>query len=273
MRKRIPIALVATLGGAAHAETHGAKQEAEAHIARATELHKDGEFAQALDELKTAYALDPQPPLLFAMGQLHVQLGECTQAITYYERFLATSPARAQASQASQAIETCKTNPPPVEPVEPSRPADRPDATDTAPPSTLPPPHESQIAEPTPPPVPVVPVLATAIEEPRPWYRNYVADGLVGGGVVASVAGLLLYRSAVGMRADADALADYQDYAARIEGARSRRNLAIVLGAGGAVLLAAGGTYFFVSQRWARDRSVLVAPGEGGGVVSWSGRW
>src|SRR5262245_53090659 len=124
-------ALVALTGSRpAHANP---KREARQHVERATQHHKAGEFAEALEELETAYKLDPKPDLLYAIGQVHVKLGQCTEAIRFYERFLATRPARGAASLARQAIQVCKTAPPPAieskpEPaVESSRPAPEPE--------------------------------------------------------------------------------------------------------------------------------------------------
>jgi hypothetical protein len=72
----------------------------------------------------TAYALDPRPELLYAIAQVHVKLGECPQAITFYERFIASNPKPEHVARARQAIEVCKTNPPPPEAaqVDPAKP-------------------------------------------------------------------------------------------------------------------------------------------------------
>src|SRR5688500_8812680 len=84
------------------------KQDAKEHIARATQLHKDGQFDEARVELEAAHALDPKPELLYALGQVHVKLGKCDRAITFYEQFLETRPKRGQAAAARQAIQVCK---------------------------------------------------------------------------------------------------------------------------------------------------------------------
>jgi tetratricopeptide (TPR) repeat protein len=136
----VAIALVAV---PLHARADNSKALAADHIARAQKLHEDKQYAAALDELKTAYALDPQPQLLFGMGQLHVQLGQCTEAITFYQRFIATKPSAELAAQANEAIEACKTNPPPV---------------------------EQQPAQPEPPPPPAQPPVAQVeIADTVPW--------------------------------------------------------------------------------------------------------
>jgi len=91
------------------------KVESKEHFERASAAHKDGRFNDALTELMIAYALDPRPELLYAIGQIHVKLGQCPQAITFYERFLASHPKPEHAVRATKAIEVCKTSPPPAE--------------------------------------------------------------------------------------------------------------------------------------------------------------
>src|SRR5262245_1184185 len=100
------------------------KSDAKQHFEAASAAHKAGKFRDALTELMTAYALDPKPELLYAIAQVHVKLGQCPQAITFYERFLAGNPKPEHAARARKAIDVCKTNPPPPEPeqADPSRP-------------------------------------------------------------------------------------------------------------------------------------------------------
>lgn len=50
---------------------------------------------------------------------MHVKLGECPQAISFYERFLGSKPKPEQAKRAQEAITICKTNAPPPEPAKP----------------------------------------------------------------------------------------------------------------------------------------------------------
>jgi tetratricopeptide (TPR) repeat protein len=233
-----------------HAHADDSKALAAEHIARAQKLHEDKQFAAALDELKTAYALDPQPQLLFGMGQLHVQLGQCTEAITYYQRFIATKPSAELAAQASEAIEACKTNPPPpveTTPTEPTAPATPP---------------------PAPPPAPVAHVDTVAAS---PWYADYFGDGLVAGGVVVGVTSLLVYRAAVADRDDADKIVGYQPYADAIAHAGTVRTEALVLGAAAVGLAAAGALHIVLHH--SDGSSVQVAPTAGGAAVTWAGRF
>jgi tetratricopeptide (TPR) repeat protein len=76
----------------------------DSHLANGRAAYERGEFAPARDELLAAYTLDPRPELLFALGQVELQLGHFTLAIDYYQRFLATGPTSEQAALAQQAI-------------------------------------------------------------------------------------------------------------------------------------------------------------------------
>ncbi|HSK03806.1 MAG TPA: hypothetical protein VK932_21280, partial [Kofleriaceae bacterium] len=121
----VVLLVLAAAPGAARAD---AKAEARLRMERAAELHRDGKFAEALNELTVAYTLDPQPAMLYGIGQLHVALGDCVQAILFYERFLSTRPDPVPAAAASEAIETCRRDPdslkdaPAPEPAPPAEP-------------------------------------------------------------------------------------------------------------------------------------------------------
>ena len=122
----------------ASADKQTAKQaKAKAHIAKAMKAHAKNNFSAALGELQAAYALDAQPDLLYAIGQVYVKLDRCGEAITTYQAYLATKPAPQAAADTEQAISTCKAK------------------HDTAPP---PPPPAAVVApEPPPPPEPTPP--------------------------------------------------------------------------------------------------------------------
>ncbi|HEY3802436.1 MAG TPA: hypothetical protein VGL61_07500 [Kofleriaceae bacterium] len=95
---------------------------ADAHIARARDLHDKGDFEGARAEILAAYKLDPRPELLFALGQLEFNLRHYREAIDYYERFTATQPSAEQAALAEQAIGAARaelTRPPPAPPATP----------------------------------------------------------------------------------------------------------------------------------------------------------
>jgi tetratricopeptide (TPR) repeat protein len=226
----------------AHADP---KAEAEAHIAKAQQLFESDKPAEALAELKTAYALDPRPELLYAIGQAHSSLGQCDDAKTFYMRFLDTKPSADVAAVTRQAMDACE-----EKTIEPPPP---------------PPPDKDKI-QPPPPPPPVV-----TRSEPRPWYTDYVADALVGGGVVCSVIGLMQYSSAKSDRDAADKATNFETFSDLIDSSNRARTLSIVFGASGAALIGAGIVRYVIHDRG--ERTVQVTPAPGGAAVSFGGRF
>jgi hypothetical protein len=222
-----------------------AKKEAQKKIALAGEHHAAGRFKEALEQLTVAYSLDPQPDLLYAIAQVHVKLGDCTQAITFYERFLSTRPPSEPADAAREAIEVCSTTPPPVEPAP------------VAPPEP--------IAQPA-------PVAPPVVDEPSAWYTDPLGVGLVGGGIVFGVVSLVTYRSATGDLDAADDAPTYPEHVELVDTARGKRTYAAVFAASSVALVGAGAVrYVMVRKR--ETRSIAIVPTTRGGFVTWSGSW
>ncbi|OPZ01214.1 MAG: Tetratricopeptide repeat protein [Alphaproteobacteria bacterium ADurb.BinA305] len=61
-------------------------------LARARELFQRGEHAAARALLLRAYEQTQRPALLFALGQVELNLGNPQAAIDYYEKFIASGP-------------------------------------------------------------------------------------------------------------------------------------------------------------------------------------
>jgi iron complex outermembrane receptor protein len=238
------LALMAAAPGMAHADAKAdAQADAQARLSRATELHQAGKIAEALSELTYAYALDPRPEMLYAIGQIQVQLGDCRQAILFYERFLATNPGEAAADAATEAVDTCKRDPGSIA----LRPA--------------------PAGGPLPPP-------STAREQPR-WYSDKLGAALLGGGVLFGAVSIATYVSARGDLDEADAAPDHATHVDRVDSAHDKRALAVVLGVVGAAFTGAA-AWRYVKVRRAGDRpapAVGLAPLRGGGLVTWSGRF
>jgi tetratricopeptide (TPR) repeat protein len=215
--------------------------EAKVHVDAATKLHGEGKYAEALVELEAAYKLDPQPPLLYAIAQVHVKLDRCAEAIPFYEKFLATNPEPGPAEATRQAIEVCK--------------------------SRLP-----AAPEPTPEPEPAPePVVAPPAPEGRSaWYADPLGGALVGGGVVAGVVGFVLYRSATSDLDAAESAATYQESQDLVDGAGSKRTYAAIAGGVGIALIA-GGVIRYVTRDRGGESNVAIVPARGGGLVTWSG--
>jgi tetratricopeptide (TPR) repeat protein len=220
------------------------KAEAQKHIEKATTAHQGGKYDVALTELQAAYSLDPQPDLLYAIGQVHVKLGKCEDAISSYEKFLATNPPAEPAAAAKEAIDTCKAQAPP------------------------PPPEPTP--EPTPPPQPVAPPPPPPAPEHKAFYTDVIGSSLVGAGVVSIVVGVVMYSSAVSTLDDAEAATTYDMHKELVDDAHTKRNLGLVFGAVG---LAAVGVGVWHYTTYRSEQSVTVAPTASGGMVTWMGRF
>jgi tetratricopeptide (TPR) repeat protein len=227
-----------------------AKADAKEHIAKASAAHDAGKLDVALAELNIAYTLDPQPDLLYAIAQVHVQLGQCPLAITFYKRFLATHPSDDAVAVVNEAIHTCETKPPPAIEAPPPEP----------------------VAAPPPQPAPIAPApVAIAVDQPA-FYTDVIGDVLVGAGLVAGIAGVVEYASARSALGDADHASTYAASQSLVDSAHTRRDVSLGLGVGGAVLIGAGVVHYVLHRREAAG-GVAIAPAHGGGVVTWSGRF
>jgi tetratricopeptide (TPR) repeat protein len=97
--------------------TRASADTVDEHLAKVRELYDKGDFVHARDELLAAYQLDARPELLFALGQVELNLGHFEKAIDYYQQFIATNPGSDQAALAQQAIGAARarlTEKPPV---------------------------------------------------------------------------------------------------------------------------------------------------------------
>lgn len=298
MMSRISLLLVLVLAARADADP---KAEAKQHIKKAMAFHGEGKLAESLDELTLAYALDPQPDVLYAIGQVHIQLGDCMQAISFYERFLASKPPpkKNAAAAAREAIRVCKTNPPkPPEPKVETKPEAKPEEPKPEPEV------EPKPEEPNPEPK-VEPKVETKPANPdtedpvfkkhtkrtghagiervpqperpdgggTPFYKDVIGDVLVGGGVVAGALGVMFYVQMRGKLDDAENAPTYDEHDDSRAAAASKRNLALGFGAGAVVLVGAGIARYILRDDGSRNGGVAIAPTTDGGVVTFMGRF
>ena len=90
------IVFAVLLAAAGRAE---AQPTADAHARRGVALYNLGKYEEAIGEFEQAYTLVQSDALLFNLAQAHRQLDQCQQALQYYKRFMAGSPAPALAAQ------------------------------------------------------------------------------------------------------------------------------------------------------------------------------
>jgi tetratricopeptide (TPR) repeat protein len=218
------------------------KEEAQNHIAKATEAHQASNFDVALAELEAAFALDPQPDLLYAIGQVHVKLNNCPVAISYYERFLETKPGPEPAAAANEAIQTCRT----------------------------------QLAEQPAPvvePAPVADVEPAPITQPAPAESHRfdaIGTTLVGVGIVSTIVGVVMYSGAISTLDDAEMASTYQEHENLVDDAHGQRTLAVIFTAAGIAAIGVG-AWHYLSFRKSETSKVAVVPNPHGGMISWAG--
>ncbi|MBP6629470.1 MAG: hypothetical protein KBG28_08800 [Kofleriaceae bacterium] len=230
------IALASTVAPTQAEPTGGADDaQAQAWIdqARVAAEHKD--FAAALRLLGQAHARSADARLLFAMGQMAFNLGAYDDAVSYYQRFLATGPDDDAAALARQAVVAARA------------------ARDAARPGQAPPPAQPAL-------------VPRRVPTGDGW--DWVSSVTLAGGGVATAGGIWLLVSArqLAQRDDGTATEFEQAYAR----AQTRRWLAVGAMATGAGLVTAA----LVRWRLRAGRTeVIMTAGDGGGAISWSGRW
>jgi tetratricopeptide (TPR) repeat protein len=274
IRLRTLIATLALVAGTANA---GPKQkEAKKHIDKATKLHADGKYDEALVELQAAYKLDPKPDLLFAIGQVHAKLGQCNEATENFKKFAKAKKKKEIEAVVEEAIKECKPAdaPPPPEPTPTPTPTPTPSVTTS--PTPEPTPTPTPTPEPTPPPD-LTPAPAPIVQQPPPpppsahhWYQDKVGDALVVGGAVGIIGGIVEYQAAKSDLDSAESATSLAGYRSQVDSAHSARTVSVVLGVGGLVLVGGGVIHYVISGR-AEPSGVAAAPTKGGAMITWSG--
>jgi len=282
---------IATVAVTAPLALAGPKQEAKKHVAKATQLHKDGKFDEALVELQAAYKLDPKPDLLFAIAQVYAKLGDCQSATEYFEKFgKANKKSKQIQGVVKEAIAACqpieKAPEPAPPPAPPPTPAEqKPDqdspfaggAAEKQPPEPTPTPTPEPTPSPTPTPAPgggSLDAHASVTTHSRPFYTDKLGDVLFLGGVAGTVVGFLMYSGAKSELDSAEASATLADYQNHIDTAHSKRTESVIFFGVGGALLVGGILRYTMHHRHDGETRVGVAPTpHGGGVVTWMGRF
>jgi len=178
------LAILICCAGRADAGDHSARRLRRAALAE----YQAGDFAAAARDFRASYDLDPDPELLYALGQALRLSGDCAGAVAAYSEFLIRLPDDAQATAAREKIAVCE----------------RETAPEPPPPVTAPP---RKTAAP----------LALPARRAHPsWLRDPIGGALLVGGVAAAatgswllldsdrdMAGELLLGSGVGLAASA----------------------------------------------------------------------
>lgn len=115
--------LALAAGAPVHASPQAPATQAQVQFDLGRRLYAVSEYRKALDAFKAAYVAKADPALLFNIAECHRQLGERTEAITFYRRFLTrdgSGPLRAVAEQRIAELEAAPPSPVPLSPVQTS---------------------------------------------------------------------------------------------------------------------------------------------------------
>jgi len=195
------------------------------HLARAQEAFNREDYAAAIPELKSAYALDPDPTLLYAWAQAERFNGDCKRALELYRRYLDTDPPAKQRNLAEANVVDCEAEVGPAA-VAGDTPADTgTEVTDPEPEATA-------------------PEASTDGPEPKPWFKDWLAPTLAGAGVAAAGTGVAFVILGVQQGEEAPSAVTEMDYLDADDGARTKHTAGWVLvGIGGALIVAGGIRY------------------------------
>jgi tetratricopeptide (TPR) repeat protein len=212
------VAATLSLGArAAVAQPASSNPDANAKILSAKDHYAKGELGASLADLAEAYHLDPKPDLLYAMGHIEVELGDCAGAVAHYKQYLATNPSAKAATSTQAAIDDCNKKMGVTEPVTPKEPVVPPPLIKVEPPHKIGPTHETETVS-------------------RPFYKDGLGDGLAAGGVVAGGAGIVLYLLARKDIDDSEQAATLGDHDNLVNKAHDLREYAVIAGAVGGAL-------------------------------------
>jgi tetratricopeptide (TPR) repeat protein len=263
------------------------RRDAKAAFDRGLAAYKKGSFEAASKALGKSFALERDVDTLFAWAQSERQLERCDKAIDLYEKLLGFDlpPANREAVELKRT--ECRTiiaqQKPAGEPPTGTPTAEPPgDAPTGDPPGDAPtgepPMGESPAGEPPPgaDPMAASPALQPVTDTPpaaRAWYRDPIALGLVGTGVIATGAGAGLLISARSLDqgiGDKSKTPTYEDAQKHVDQAKSRGNLGLITaGVGGALVI--GGVVWIVTHRGGTEQHMVtgwLAPGGGGLAVA-----
>jgi tetratricopeptide (TPR) repeat protein len=263
----------AALSVASVADAKPKRRDSKASFDKGVAAYKKHNFAAASDALSRSFQLERDPDTLFAWAQAQRQLSNFNKAAELYDMLLSFNlPAKNRAAveqQLAECLEAVAAQQPrvPQQPKVVALPDDPIEPTVVTP---APPPPEPSVQAPAPAPVPVpVVVLPSA----RPWYKDPVAIGLLGGGLVVTAAGGGVLLSAWSLDRDSKAAfaTNQYDHAQDLaDTAKSRDRIGVVTMGVGGVLVVGGAVWIATHRGGGQERVVTgwLAPGGGGLAVA-----
>lgn len=259
MRTQLLAALTLAL-----AATSASAQPTSSHEAAATAAYEAGDLETALHEFETAYLETKRSDLLYVIGRLHAERKDCTKAIDFFNRYLATKPGQTQVEAAQTEITKCQ------------KILDAQRSVDTTP-------HDLVVDDPPPPPPPsggghsgttTTTVTASRSDGGGVFSKtDKLGLSLLAGGLLAEGTAIVLYVKARNAQCGDPVCTElsYEEYVDAEDKAKKLRLTSLIIAGVGGVLLA-GGVYRFSTVK-KREPAVTLVPTRGGAALSFSGRF
>jgi tetratricopeptide (TPR) repeat protein len=195
--------------------------------------YQEGDYETVRRELLKAYQLSPRTELLFALGQVELNLGNYEAAIRYYELFIARGPSEEEIALAQQAIGAARMRMKQPKPEEP----------------------------PPPPPPPERPYVP-----PRQWYAEDTGLVALGGAAMLVGGGLLYYSHRLGE----DREGTLSEYDERVKLSRTTMWTGVGVAAAGAVVI---GVTLLRWRLRPDGTALSASVGPGAGTFALTGQW
>jgi hypothetical protein len=219
--------------------------DAQKHVDTAMALYAAADLAGALDELTRAHAIAPRPDILFGIARIHMERGDCVNAMRAYRTYLESRPGPNSTQVATEAIQSCQKIL---------------SAMGEEPITGEPDPGARDLAA-TPDVSPAAPAGPRRERVNHGWYRDRIGGALVAGAVVGFAGSGVLYLSArtdVSRANQRGAGGVTLDEARDLEASADRkRQWAMIAGGAGAALLAGGALRYALADH---SDTVEVAP-------------
>ncbi|MFT3698374.1 MAG: tetratricopeptide repeat protein [Kofleriaceae bacterium] len=243
-------ALVLAMCGIAHAEpTADAKKHAGELAVESQQHYKRGEFEVAVALLRQAYALYPQPNLLYNLGRALESMNDKQGAVDAYKQYLASADQVEDRGAIERRVTTLQTEidaakAKPVEPAPPVKPIETPPVV------------QAPIVVQPPPPAPE---RETSI---APWITMGIGVAIGGAGIGFALDARDQHQKAIDASIGADAKV-YDDNA-------HRNALVANIGfaVGGAVVI--GGLVWLIVDRHHAPKDVAVRVTHSSGMLAWT---
>jgi tetratricopeptide (TPR) repeat protein len=213
----------ALIFAAGTADAKPKRRDALTSYERGVAAYKKGNYDAAVQALGKSFSIERDVDTLFAWAQAERKLDHCEKAIELLNQLLSYDLPAANREVVETRLTECRAEiaqrTPPSPPLEPA-------------PAATPPPAPAPVVE-TPPPAPPPSGPASA-----GWYRDPLALGLVGGGVLAAGVGTALLLSARALDDDSYNAPNIEESRSLKDKAHARGNLGLITaGAGGALIV------------------------------------